>query len=487
MSRSPFFGEFPSRKEIASRLPELKSLRSFTLVNVLGIALVALSLGLIATRAVVDGSIQRNALLTAQFIQALGATQASSHELPGHQINEVLDPRQDSRFDQREQMSRQKARRAFFNNLTNLAMLPDSLLIHVFAPDNVVLWSSNSALIDQRFPDNEELEAAVATKNGVVASYREMQDSREEQKFSRKPKNVFIENYIPLVNATGQVVSVVEFYTEPGNLIARTRLGYVVLWLAISLGGVLVYQALYSIVRHNAGLLHSREKQPVDNEASVMLGEMSTVVAHNLRNPLAAVRSSAELTIEMVTPAASKHIRDIIEQVDRMSKWIRDLLLASSPLKGIPQEINPAEVILETLRDFKPQMRNSKVRVKFAEKNIPPVLSERALLSWMFNTLVSNAMGAMPNGGLLHIEITPDTPAGQLFITFHDSGTGMTAKQQQQLFRPCCSTKQGGLGIGLVMVKLIMERFGGRVSLTSSEGKGTSVSLCFRIERRERS
>jgi two-component system sensor histidine kinase HydH len=66
---------------------------------------------------------------------------------------------------------------------------------------------------------------------------------------------------------------------------------------------------------------------------------------------------------------------------------------------------------------------------------------------------------------------------------FRDTGKGMTPRQKQRLFQPFSTSKQGGLGVGLVMVKRIMERFGGKVSVTSREDEGTQVRLSFRIAK----
>ncbi|MCY1453667.1 Sensor protein ZraS [compost metagenome] len=68
-----------------------------------------------------------------------------------------------------------------------------------------------------------------------------------------------------------------------------------------------------------------------------------------------------------------------------------------------------------------------------------------------------------------------------LTLRLSDNGKGMNEEQQRMAFRPFFTTKQGGLGVGLVLVKRIMERFGGTVRLSSSEGHGTRVSLSFRL------
>ncbi|MNN17605.1 Sensor protein ZraS [compost metagenome] len=208
---------------------------------------------------------------------------------------------------------------------------------------------------------------------------------------------------------------------------------------------------------------------------------MSSAVAHSLRNPLATIRSSAELAEELVDQPAKKNITDIISQVDRMSKWVRELLMSSRPLSGDSEAVDLVATTRDVLHSYEQQIANSGVQVEFASDYVPYVVSQRILLSQVLNSLMANALEAMPSGGSLKIEIEPNTSARTLYMSLSDTGRGMTQQQQAMVFKPFFTTKQGGLGVGLMLVKRIMERFGGRVSLASREHEGTSVKLQFKI------
>jgi two-component system sensor histidine kinase HydH len=86
----------------------------------------------------------------------------------------------------------------------------------------------------------------------------------------------------------------------------------------------------------------------------------------------------------------------------------------------------------------------------------------------------------MPLGGRLLAQVT-SLDGQNVELTLSDTGKGMTRQQENMVFKPFFTTKQGGLGVGLVLVKRIMERFGGSVSLSSREEEGTRVSLIFNI------
>jgi len=480
MRRTPCKLDALPVKGAASLWAKLKASRRPSLPIRTRIISVAALVGLVATSVIVSTSTEQSTALTAKFIQALGAVDTSSMGLVGQQTSDILDSRSDSRLPQQDQVNRQQSRRQFFESLGSIARQSDTLLINVYAPDKFIVWSSNPKLIGHQITDNDELESTESGKDGVVSSYHQVNGSREEQQFTRKPSNLFIENYIPLVNKAGQVPAVVEFYTEPPGWLISTRSGYLAIWLACSIGTALIYLGLLSFTGRLGNVFPSRTQKNIDSELATLLNEVTSVVAHNLRNPLAAVRSSAELALEVGTEAACKNMGDIISQVDRMSDWIKELHVASTSIKGEIGKVDPVEAVLETLRNFELPLNSANVHVEFSATRTLPVTGHHQLLVQMLDSLVSNAMDAMPDGGTLYIKIDQHS-SKRLSIIFQDTGKGLTAAQQKALFRPRCAIRQGGFGIGLMLVKLIMQRFGGYASLATSKNKGTTVNLCFRM------
>ena len=108
------------------------------------------------------------------------------------------------------------------------------------------------------------------------------------------------------------------------------------------------------------------------------------------------------------------------------------------------------------------------------------VLSQPVQLTQILNSLLANALEAMDKGGTLTISLEP-VDNRSVSVVLSDTGKGMNEEQRTMAFRPFFTTKQGGLGVGLVLVKRIMERYGGGVTLDSREGEGTSVRLAFQL------
>jgi len=454
-------------------------LRWFSLGSFLIIAAVALGLGHISTRFLVEESIERDSILTAQFIQAIGAAEIRHASItPGRTMGEMLDPRQDNAFADVNPSLRAAARIEFLDHVEHL---PDILLATVYAEDRTVIWSTNPELIGVRIVDDDELDESFEMKVPVSSSYHKVDDEKPEQQLLREPKYLFIENYIPMFNADkSEVVAMVEVYKEPSDLVARIDRGFASIWAATFFGGAAIFLALFWIVRRAAKLLQSQQQQLISNETFVALGEMSSAVAHSLRNPLATIRSSAELAQEVASDGAQRNIGDIINQVDRMSRWVRELLVSLRPMGEEGEAVDLVLAVEDTLGAFDALIKRSGVEVRFSPQACPPVVSQRVLLTQILNSLFANALEAMPKGGVLSVEFESPQP-DSVRLTVSDTGKGMSAQQQLLVFKPFFTTKQGGLGVGLALVKRIMERFQGSVMLTSREQEGTRVSLNFRV------
>ncbi|VVN42556.1 sensor histidine kinase [Pseudomonas fluorescens] len=456
-------------------------LRWFSIISFILISVIAFGLGSVATRFLVIESLERDALLSAQFIQTIAKGEIRHHGLAGMRMGDVLAATQYGMLSEEMSQNRQRARSEFLDHLSHL---PDSLLISIYSPLRTVMWSTNAQLIGQKFLNDEALEAAFSSKDRVSTKYSNADEIRPEQQFLHPPKMFFIESYIPLVDDLGNTLAVVEIYKEPVDLIERLDRGHWIIWLSTAVGGLLLYFGLYWIVRRASIQLASQEAQLVANKTYVGLVEMSTAVAHSLRNPLACIRSSAELANDMDAQPAKKNIDDIVSQVDRMSQWVHELLLCLRPIRGEAELVEPMAVVQATLNSFSAQLTQSRIQVAFKNEPAPRIITNPLLLSQILNSVIANAIEAMPGGGKLTFQASVDEANQWLHLTIGDSGEGTSRQQEMMAFKSFYTTRQGRLGIGLIMVKQIMESFGGEASLTNHEPQGTSVHLSFKVVER---
>jgi two-component system sensor histidine kinase HydH len=454
-------------------------LRWFSIASLIALIPVAAATAAVLSHFITDNALQRDALLTAQFIRNCLGVEAA--QIGAATLAPFLDPRADGDAE-KAGVSATAVARGREEMFEHLQTLPDTLLTNVFAPDLRVVWSTNPHLIGTVASQDGELRKAFSSRSEITRHHRGTIPQREEQRFVVQPREFFIENYIPLTDLDGKVVAVVEVYKEPSHLMTAVRAGQMLVWTITLGGGIVIYLALFSIVRRGSRVLKQQQCRLVEQEAHLFAGEMATALAHSLRNPLASVRSSAELAACTEDLPVRKNAEDIITQVDFLSQWIRELLLYSRPVTGEKEPVDLCAVLASVLGSFGPTFERCGIQLKWdrAACSHPHVEGNTSLVTQALHSVVSNAVEAMPRGGELRIELRESfNPAG-VDLLVSDTGMGMSRQQLAAAFRPFHTTKTHGLGVGLPMLKRSMERFGGFVTLTSAENRGTQVRLHFR-------
>jgi two-component system, NtrC family, sensor histidine kinase PilS len=243
------------------------------------------------------------------------------------------------------------------------------------------------------------------------------------------------------------------------------------------LGYIISFQDLTDIIRLE------EEVRLKDRMAAV--GRMAAGIAHEIRNPLTAIRGSVEILHSHANlPDKDKRLLNIlIRESDRLNKFIEDFLNYARPRK---YEKRPLDLV-PVLSDSVMLLRNSpEIREKYSvtlniEDTNVMINGSSDQLNQVFWNLAQNAVRAMPDGGELKISINK-TSNGIGRIVFKDNGIGMSREEQEQLFQPLNSGFKGGLGLGLSIIFQIMEDHRGKIAFESEKGKGTSVILSFLLE-----
>lgn len=462
--------------------PEVKPfnlLRWFTVGSIASIVTIAVAITLSLIWYLRAEAIERDADLSAQFIASLVATEAYHARLPaGVDLVHLLDPRR-----RPPEFDAGAAELAAAEFLDHLRFLPDTLLVNVFAPDRRVLWSTNPTLAGTTVEHNPELDEAFRSTTMVALAHMETAHRRDEQKFIAEPSAVFLENYIPLLDRSGRAAVVVEIYKEPRTLLAAIQTAAQLVVALAVIGGLLAFVSLFEIVRRAARLIDAQQASLVESESLIMMGELSEAVAHGLRSPLAAIRTSAELALDNDEQSARRNARDIISEADRLSALIGSILTYAGPISGSREPVDVLRLVDATLLGFGLQIANARIRVNWV---LPPeprpiVDGHEGLYAQALSSIVSNAIEAMPEGGRLsvHHELLDQRQVLELIIS--DSGHGMDPDQLAKALKPFYTTKRKGFGIGLPIARRILERFGGSLQLESHKGRGTHVHLFFAV------
>lgn len=373
--------------------------------------------------------------------------------------------------------------------LLHLSNLPDVMRANLYLANRQIHWSSDTSLIGKSFSDNPELEQALAGNLVVNEETEEHQHEHAKGEHANlggpadTNTSYFVEIYVPIWDQDHKsVLGAVEIYKRPQALFEAIRLGRRLLWLGAMCGAVFLYLTLFWIIRRADALIRSQQARLVENERLAAVGELGSAVAHGLRNPLAAIRSSAELALEGDAGLSREAATDIMSETDRLQTWINELLSYSRPVGAKPATVDLAAVLTTAFEGFGREMERRRIDgATRILRGLPAVVGDSILYSQVFNSLLANAVEAVQNQGSVALSAVLSDDGRRIRVRVSDTGPGMTREQLAKAFRPFFTTKTKGLGVGLPLAKRIVERFGGTISINSEPGRGTRVDLEFAV------
>lgn len=289
----------------------------------------------------------------------------------------------------------------------------------------------------------------------------------------------YVENYVPVYDIGNKhILGVAEIYRVPTRLFEAIRDGHKLIWLSAVFAGVVLFLTLFWLVRRSDNLIRAQHARLLETEKMAVMVEMSHAVAHSIRNPLASIRTSAELQAGAGDPETQEALNDIITEADRIEGLVRDLLSYSKPVGDTSSTAEVRDVIMKTLEGFSREIDRQRIKLRLElDDDLPQVKGDATLLVQVGNSLVSNAIEAMGEGGQLAIEVrkSPDGEAVEMRV--NDNGPGIAQHQIYEVFKPFFTTKNRGLGVGLTLARKVVERFGGDIHLASEPGQGTTVTV----------
>ena len=258
------------------------------------------------------------------------------------------------------------------------------------------------------------------------------------------------------------------------------------MWSGAVVGGVVLFLAIFWIARRADRVIRGQQALLIASETYAAIGEVAMAVAHGLRNPLAAIRSSAELAIEHDPPDALREsMGDIIDQADRLEGSVRQLLQYSIRGTETIERIDLGVMATGCLRSFDAQAKERKVNiVARMSDGLPSVRANVATLTQAINGIIANGLEAMPDGGDLTVGCARAADGAFVELWVADTGYGFAGSDATKLFQPFETTKSAGLGLGLPLAKRILERHGGSLDLTSGADGGAVAVLRLPVDRR---
>jgi signal transduction histidine kinase len=285
----------------------------------------------------------------------------------------------------------------------------------------------------------------------------------------------------------GPVVGVFEFTQDISKEMKEIGKfqGLILLISMLTMG--LLFVVLRQIVKQAEIILERRqerqralEAQLHQSERLAALGEMTAGVAHEVRNPLGIISSTAELLRERLNryEPDNRLAQIIVEETNRLNAKVSEFLDFARPREPNLQPCELDKVLERSIELMNPEIERLDISVNRDYRvNGKVQAADPGLLHQAFLNILINAIQAMPEGGALNVSVTSGPNGQGTEIQFQDSGDGIAPETLKKVFNPFYTTKEKGSGLGLPIVKSIIESHRGTIRISSQPGQGTLVTI----------
>ena len=253
--------------------------------------------------------------------------------------------------------------------------------------------------------------------------------------------------------------------------------------LAGVLSTVLTHRGLAAELRRSYADLARTQLALIERERLAAVGELSAVVAHEVRNPLAVIFNCVGALEKMMVarPEATGLLAILSEEANRLNQIVSELLDFARPSEVLLQSESMEEIVAGAIAAVHgAQAQPSTVQIELeVARPLPPMLLDARLVRRAVINLVGNAVQAMPAGGRIVVRALEESLAGRpaVRIEVSDNGPGIPAATIERIFDPFFTTKAFGTGLGLSIVKRVAEAHRGELTVRSEEGKGTTFTI----------
>ena len=253
--------------------------------------------------------------------------------------------------------------------------------------------------------------------------------------------------------------------------------------------GILFFVLLF-VVKHGEKIIEKRAEERIKLEEKLQqaehlsaIGEMTAGISHEIRNPLGIIKSSAQLLKQKMTKLDTKtSIPDIIvEESVRLDNIITDFLNFARPKAPDLHPCRIEDIIEKNIAYLTPQIEDNNFNIiKEISDHLPEIMADSAMLYQAFLNIMINAFQSLKDNGCITIQIKYDS--GSIVINFIDNGEGIEKEILKKIWTPFFTTKDTGTGLGLGIVKNMIEAHSGTIIITNMETKGANVEITLPVQ-----
>jgi len=359
--------------------------------------------------------------------------------------------------------------------------------IKVIDRQQKIIYSTEYDLIGKFEPKSSPVDEAVKGKDVTLIR----QEKRTPMQWQG---NWLVDTYYPLRESTGNywmlgtiygVIEITQDVTD--QYVAVQRSIIVVILVAVGLMAFL-FVTLTLIVQRGERILLERaqqqkklEEQLQQSEKLASIGQMVATIAHEIRNPLGIIKSSAEVLSRKAGAEPSRISKlsgIIVEEATRLSSILTDFLDFAKPRSPAPMPIDIRDVVQRVKTNLEQEILARDIQWEDLHRlngSDPVIMADPDLLYQAFLNVAMNAFEAMERGGSLAIRISRADSLVRL--DFEDTGHGIKEDDILKIFTPFFTTHEMGTGLGLAVVHNIVMAHGGEIRVSSKQGEGAVFSI----------
>lgn len=262
------------------------------------------------------------------------------------------------------------------------------------------------------------------------------------------------------------------------------------LGLLLLLGCILAWMVYRDMIAPMQVRLVQTQAQAERNEKMASLGLLAAGVAHEVRNPLTAIKARLFTLQKLLNPASpARGDAEVIgSEINRLERIVKDFLLFARPSEPKLDPVKTDELLAEVCALLQPQLERSAIRLDLATSPAgPPVPLDRQQIKQVLINLVQNAADSIERNGQVTLRTRrlrkslQQRPVDVVVLEVQDTGKGIPPEVEKRLFDPFFSTKEAGTGLGLSIAARIVEKHGGALQYQTSLGTGTTFGIVLPV------
>lgn len=255
----------------------------------------------------------------------------------------------------------------------------------------------------------------------------------------------------------------------------------IVFYFAIAvLAGALIDRELSSRKRAEDARLQLERSQKLS-----LVGQIAAGMAHEIKNPLASIKGAVEiLGEESTSPVEKDEFRQIvIKEIKRINRSVTDFLEFARPAKTEAHRFDLSDAVRDAVRQMNAQAKKQRIAILEDVDGGVYVNGDREKMHQVLLNLMINAIEASDLESSIRVSLKRDPSGGRVVVTVEDSGSGISEQDAERLFEPFFSSKPSGTGLGLAVAKSIVERHGGRISLSPGSAGGARATVALPLSK----